>query len=224
MTRRPSGRGITRLLEGLLRAEHPAQGHPHRAELARGHLRRSGEEGRHEPPRGLGDLPVRDGAHRAHDLPEHRVAGAFDVALFRRVRRRDRLAHPGDRRRRLWRVHRAGADHDDAADAERDERLVRHLFPALRRHDLRDSVGADIVVRDRARLCRRGRHQVDHPRPHHPRHRRPVRAAPDRASGLDAGVPGPDRGDLQPVRLHHRAVGRGLREAADHSAARSSRR
>ena len=41
----------------------------------------------------------------------------------------------------------------------------------------------------------------------------------DRASGLDAGVPGADRGDLQPVRLHHRAVGGRLREAADHSAA-----
>ena len=29
-----------------------------------------------------------------------------------------------------------GPDHADAADAERDERLVRHLFPALHRHDL----------------------------------------------------------------------------------------
>ena len=37
--------------------------------------------------------------------------------------------------------------------------------------------------------------------------------------GLDAGVPGADRGDLQPVRLHHRAVGGRLREAADHPAA-----
>ena len=100
-----------------------------------------------------------------------------------------------------------------------DERLVRHLFPAVRRHDLRAAVGADLVLRDRARLCRRGRDQVDHPRPDHPRHRRAVRAAADRASGLDAGVPGADRGDLQPVRLHHRHLGGRLREAAGHPAA-----
>ena len=49
-------------------------------------------------------------------------------------------------------------------DAERDERLVRHLFPAVRRHDLRDPVGADVGLRDRAGLCRRRRHQVDHAR------------------------------------------------------------
>ncbi len=57
-------------------------------------------------------------------------------------------------------------------DAERDERLVRHLLPALRRHHLRDSVGADLGVRDRAGLCRRGGHQVGDPGNHHPRHRR----------------------------------------------------
>ena len=61
-----------------------------------------------------------------------------------------------------------------------DERLVRHLFPALRRHDLRAPVGAGLVVRDRARLCRRGGDQVDHPRPDHPGDRRlfvPLRIA-----------------------------------------------
>ena len=51
-----------------------------------------------------------------------------------------------------------------AADPERHERLVRHLFPEVHRHDLRDAVGAGVVVRDRARLCRRGRDQVDHAR------------------------------------------------------------
>ena len=45
---------------------HPAQGHPHHAKLARRHLRRSGQERANEPSRGLGDLQVRDGAHRAH--------------------------------------------------------------------------------------------------------------------------------------------------------------
>ena len=36
----------------------------------------------------------------AHDLPEHRSPGALDVAVLRRVRLRDRLAHPRDRRHR----------------------------------------------------------------------------------------------------------------------------
>ena len=50
--------------------------------------------------------------------------------------------------------------------------------------------------------------QVDHPRPDHPGDGVPVRAAAHRASVLDAGLPGADRGDLQPVRLHHRHLGR----------------
>ena len=55
----------------------------------------------------------------------------FGAAIGQRIR--------GSRRRVLWRVHRAGADHARAADAERIERLLRHLFPALHRHDLRES-------------------------------------------------------------------------------------
>ena len=62
---------------------------------------------------------LRDGAHRAHAAAEHRVAGDLDLALFRGVRRGDRLAHHRDRGRQLRRLHRAGADHADAADAER---------------------------------------------------------------------------------------------------------
>ena len=46
----------------------------------------------------------------------------------------------------LRRLHRAGADHADAADAERRQRLVRHLFPALHRHDLRAAVGAGLAI------------------------------------------------------------------------------
>ena len=44
-------------------------------------------------------------------------------------------------------------------------------------------VGADLAIRDRARLRRRGGDQIDHPRPDHPGHGGAVRAAPDRASG-----------------------------------------
>ena len=37
-------------------------------------------------------------------------------------------------------------------------------FPEVHRHDLRAAVGADLVLRDRRRLRRRGGDQVDHPR------------------------------------------------------------
>ena len=57
-------------------------------------------------------------------------------------------------------------------DPEHRQRLVRHLLPALHRHHLRDAVGADLLFRDRARLCRRGGDQIDHARPDHPRDRR----------------------------------------------------
>ena len=78
------------------------------------------------------------------------VAGDLDLALLRRVRLGDRLAHGGDRRRQLRRLHRAGPDHAVAADAEHLQRLVRHLLPEVHRHDLRAAVGAGLVRRDRA--------------------------------------------------------------------------
>ena len=61
-------------------------------------------------------------------VAEHHLAGDFHLALFCGVRRGDRLAHHRDRRRELWRLHRAGADHADAADPERRQRFVRHLL------------------------------------------------------------------------------------------------
>ena len=50
-------------------------------------------------PRDPRDLPLRDGAHVPHADAEHRLAGALDVAVLRRVRLGDRLAHGRDRRR-----------------------------------------------------------------------------------------------------------------------------
>ncbi len=44
----------------------------------------------HGDPR---DLPFRNGAHVPHADAEHRLAGAVDLAVFRRVRLGDRLAH-----------------------------------------------------------------------------------------------------------------------------------
>ena len=75
------------------------------------------------------------------------------------------------RGRQLRRLHRARPDHADVADAEHRQCLVRHLLPEIHRHDLRAPVGAGLLFRDRARLCRRGRHQIDLPRADHPGHR-----------------------------------------------------
>src|SRR5256886_11345566 len=69
---------------------------------------------------------------------------------------------------------------------------ISPLFPStpLFRFNI---VGADFLFRDRDRLCRRRRHQIDRPRPDHPRHRRAVRAAAHPSSLVDADLPGADR-------------------------------
>ena len=110
--------GITALLDDLDARRHPLQRPADHAELARGHLRRPGEAAIMNLARRPRDLRLRDGAHRAHAAAEHRLAGDLDLALFRGVRRRHRLAHHRDRGRQLRRLHRAGPDHADAADAE----------------------------------------------------------------------------------------------------------
>ena len=102
-------------------------------------------------------------------------AGHHHLALFRRVRLGDRLAHERGGRRELRRVHRAGADHAVAVHREHLQRLVRHLPPEVHRHDLRDAVRAGVVPGDRAGLRRRGGDQVDDPRARHPR--RPRRSS-----------------------------------------------
>ena len=121
--------------------------------------------------RRLGDLPLRAAADAAHDLAERGDAGDHHRALFRRVRRGDRLAHQRSRRRELWRVHRAGPHHAVASDAEHLQRLDRHLLSQIHRHDLRAPVGADVVDRGGLRLCRRGGDQVGRHRAHHSHHR-----------------------------------------------------
>ena len=171
------------------RPRHRLQGSPHAAKLARGYLRQPGQraEGANElqPPRRLGDLPVRDGARDAHAAAEPGHAGDHHLALFHRLRRRDRLADDRGRRRALWRLHRARADHALAVHPEHLQRQLRHLLPQVHRHDLRDPLGAGLAARDRARLCRRRGDQVGRARPRHPRHRRLLRADPDPPSRLD---------------------------------------
>jgi ABC-2 type transport system permease protein len=73
------------------------------------------------------------------------------------------------------------AHHAVAADAEHRERVVRHLLSQVHRHDLRASVGAHFVSRDRHQLCRRRGDQVDHSRADHPG----------------------DRGSVRPVKIDH---------------------
>ena len=75
--------------------------------------------------RHMGDLPLRTVAHRQDLLAERGDAGHHHRALFRGVRRRDRLAHPRGRRRRLRRLHRAGPDHAVAAHPKHLQRLDR---------------------------------------------------------------------------------------------------
>ena len=121
---------------------------------------------------------VRDGAHVPHADAEHRLAGAVDVAVLRRVRLGDRLAHQRDRRRQLRRLHRARPDHAVAADAEHLERVVRHLFPEVLRHDLRAAVGAGLRA-SRSCIGYVGAAATKSIilGAHHPRDRRAVRAA-----------------------------------------------
>jgi ABC-2 type transport system permease protein len=83
------------------------------------------------------------------------------------------------------------------------------------RHDLRAALGADLLSGDRDRLCRRRSHEVDHSRPGHPRHG--VLFVPLHIAHpfWMVAFPSIDGGDIQPARLHHRHLGRRLREAAD---------
>ncbi len=106
------------------------------------------------------DLHERDGAHAPHAPAERRRAGHHDVALFRRLRIGDRLAHPRGRRRELRRLHRARADHALAADAVDLQRVGRHLLPEIHRDDLRASLRAGLLSGDRHQLRRRGGDEI----------------------------------------------------------------
>ena len=170
--------------------------------------------------RGPRDLHVRDGAHRAHAAAEHRLAGDLDLALFRGVRRGHRLAHHRDRGRELRRLHRAGPDHADAADAERRPtprsastfpKFIGTIYeilsaPVSSFEIVLGYVGAAATKSIILGLIILATAGLFVPLQHRP-------------SGLDGGVPGADRGDLQPVRLHHRHLGGRLREAAGRAAA-----
>ena len=211
-TRRASAPASPALLRRLGEHGHrvPRPADPRRARWRRSSSAWSRARG-HEP--GYADprhLPLRDGAHLAHADAEHRLAGAVTTSLYFVVFGSaigSRMAR--DRRRQLRRVHRAGPHHALHPDREHLERLLRHLHAALLRHDLRGAVGARLGARDRAGLCRRGGHEVGDPGP---RSSWPRRGSSCRSTIAHpvwmAGVPGADAGHVQPVRLHHRHLGR----------------
>ncbi len=119
----------------------------------------------------LGDLPLRDGAHRAHHLAEHRLAGALDLALFRGVRRGDRLAHHADRGRPYGAFIVPGLIMLMLLTQSTMNASFGIYFPRFI-GTIYEILSAPVsALRDRARLCRGGRHQVDHPRADHPGHR-----------------------------------------------------
>ncbi len=197
------------------RPRHRLQGPAFQREFAGGHLRQPGA------PVARGGARMNVHAIRAiyrfemartfRTLMEtHRLAGAVDLAVLRRLRRRHRRAHGRGRRRQLRRLHHSRPDHAVAAEREHLERVLRHLHAQVGRHDLRAAVGAGVGDGNRDRLRRRGGDQVADAGYADPRDRALLRAVPDRAPGLDALLPGADRAHLQPVRLHHRPVGRQL--------------
>ena len=112
----------------------------------------------------------RDGANPAHGGAERRLAGAVDLALFRGVRRGDRLAHVGSRRRQLWRLHRARPDHAAVLTQSMSNASFGIYFPRFVGTIYEIAVGAGFCRRDRDRLCRRGGDQIDHDRPDHAGH------------------------------------------------------
>ena len=91
-------------------------------------------------------------------------------------------------------------------------------FPRFAGHDFRDLVGADLGVRDRDRLCRRGGDQIHHSRPDRAGDGLAVRSDRDQASVFHVVFLGVNSGHVQPVRLHFGALGRRLREAAARAA------
>ena len=207
--------GITSLLGDLARRRHRLQRPRHHQELARGHLRQPGEGAMNF--RAVRAIYLFEMARTWRTLLQSIVSPVISTSLYFVVFG----AAIGSRITEVEGVSYGafivpGLIMLSLLTQSISNASFGIYFPKFAGTIYEIAVGADLLSRDRARLCRRGRDQVDHPRPDHPGHRRAVRAAADRSSVLDAGLPGADRGDLQPVRLHHRHLGRRLREAADH--------
>ena len=169
----------------------------------------------HELPRGPRDLPSRWRAPGARIVAEHRLAGHLDLALFRRVRRGDRLAHPGGRRRQLTAPSSCRASSCCRCSRRASSNASFGIYFPKFIGTIYELLSAPVSAsRSSSAMSAR---------------RRPNRScsgliilataalfvpSQDRASVLDDLVPGADGGHVQPVRLHHRHLGGQLREAA----------
>ena len=110
--------GITGLAARTSASRHQVQGSAHHAKLARGHLRRPGEAAEMNLPavRAIYNFEMaRTGRTLMQSIVSPVISTSlyfvvFGAAIGSRISR--------DRRRVLRRLHRAGADHADAADAE----------------------------------------------------------------------------------------------------------
>ena len=199
---------------------HPLQGPAHDAELARGDFRRPGEAAAMNL-RAVRAIYAFEMARTGRTLLQSIVSPVISTSLYFVVFG----AAIGSRITEiegveLRRLHRAGADHADAADAERRptprSASISRASPARSTRLLSAPVSfveivlgyvgaaaTKSIILGLIILATAGLFV-------------PLR---DRASGLDDRVPGAHRGDLQPARLHHRHLGRRLREAAGHPAA-----
>jgi ABC-2 type transport system permease protein len=94
------------------------------------------------------------------------------------------------------------------------QRVLRHLFPEIRRHDLRASVGAGVVPGGHGGLRAGGGDQGADDRADHPRRRRSSSStSPSRIrSGWWPSCP--DLPQLRAVRVHHRHLGAEFRAVA----------
>ena len=162
------------------------------------------------------DLHVRNGPHRAHAVPEHRVARDFDVALFHGVRRGHRHPHRRDRGV-AYGAFIVRADHavlltqsiSNASFGIYLPEFTGTIYeilsaPVSAIEIVLGYVGAaatksmilGLIILATARLF-------------------VPFGSPIRSGCCSSGA---DLGHLQPVRLHHRDLGGRLREAPDHSA------
>ena len=156
--------GITDAARRPAARRHPLQGPADDAELARGHLRRPGARtgsDAHEPVNlhAIRAIYLFEMARTGRTLLQSIVSPVISTSLYfvvfgaaigSRITEIDGVSYgafivPGLIMLMLL-------------TQSTVERLVRHLFPALHRHHLRDPVGADLRLRDRARLCRRRGH------------------------------------------------------------------
>ena len=206
------------------------QGSADPPELARGHFREPGERAHHECARmsparfefnrhGVWAIyKFEIAARAAHPGAKPGDAGHHDLALLRRVRRGDRVAHDGGERRELRRVHRARPHHAGPVHREPVERLLRDILSR------NSSAPSTNCCRRPSPTSRSSSPMSAPPRPNpwcsaSSSWRRPRCSCRSRSCTrvLMVGLSGDDGRQFQPVRIHSRPLGQGLGAAAAHS-------